>query len=805
MQSAGQWRAGPLRKAQPAILLGLALLLAFHGAFAGRLFYLRDISQNHDPVRALVTERLRSGSLPLWDPYHGGGTPLLANPNAQVLHPITLLFFVLPFDVAFVASIVLQFALLAAGGYLLARALRLGHEAAVLVAAVLSLSGPAASLASMQNVLSAAAWVPIGLWALLRGLAPGRRWLLAPAALCAAVVLIAAEPACLAALVLVGLALVATEPGPRPGALLNRSGCRNFGMVLLVAALVAAVQIVPACALLRLAERGAGFGAAEGLKWSLLPARLLEMIVPGLFGDPTRLSPVSWWGGFLFEGRYPFLLSLYLGAIPCLLACIGVWHRGPELGRRRALGVIAALAILLALGRNSALYRGLFGTFALARQVRYPERFVLVFLFAVAILAGYGLQHLIASTPSRRAAFGLTGAAASAFLLCSLMATARFADALLVRLAAVPVSFLAADEGAVVRGEILRSALWAFGETAVLAALALYLLRRPPEARARAAALAVVVLSSLSLALASSPARSTAAAGWLRAPSPLRPVVGTGAASPRLHHASRPPDLSVRAGTDELVWGYRYDRFVYALMTGHRDGVPTALDASTDRMDLKEGPDLGRALETVSLPGRVRALAACRVGYLLSYAHLDDPGLDAGPVLEGLSRPPARLYRVRAVVPRLRFVAKARRLGPGSDLAAGLSDPGYDPRSAVLLEDPPAAADGERDGSSGTAGAGEAIVVEETPERIVMRVRALRPGYGVLADAYAPGWGATLDGRPVPMLRADGLFRAVAVPPGEHDLEMEYRPASVTAGLLLGTCGLLVTVAWGIAAAWKGL
>jgi len=182
MQSAGKWRAGPLRKAQPAILLGLALLLAFHGAFAGRLFYLRDISQNHDPVRALVTERLRSGSLPLWDPYHGGGTPLLANPNAQVLHPITLLFFVLPFDVAFVASIVLQFALLAAGGYLLARALRLGREAAILVAAVLSLSGPAASLASMQNVLSAAAWVPIGLWALLRGLAPGRRW---PPPLCA--------------------------------------------------------------------------------------------------------------------------------------------------------------------------------------------------------------------------------------------------------------------------------------------------------------------------------------------------------------------------------------------------------------------------------------------------------------------------------------------------------------------------------------------------------------------------------------------------------------------------------------------
>ena len=804
MLSARMWRAGALRTALPAIFLSLVLLLAFHGALEGRLFYLRDISQNHYPVRALVTERLRSGSLPLWDPYHGGGTPLLANPNAQVLHPITLLFLALPFDAAFGASIVLQFALLAAGGYLLARALRLGRESAALVAAVLSLSGPAASLASMQNVLSAAAWVPIGLWALLSGFSPGRRWRLAPAALCVAVVLMTAEPACLAALVLVGLVLAATEAAP-PGAPLNRSACGAFGIVLLLGGLVAAAQIVPAGALLRLAERQAGFGAAEGLKWSLQPARLLEFVVPGLFGDPTRLSPLSWWGGFLFEGGYPFLLSVYLGAIPCLLACIGVWHRGPELGRRRALGVVAALALLLALGQNSALYRSLFGTVAMVRQLRYPERFVLVFLFSVALLAGYGLERLTASPPSRRAALGLVGAAASAFLLCALASTSRIADGLLIRLAGVPAAILATDGGAGVRGALLRSALWAFGETALLAALALYLLRRPPEAWARAAALAVVLLSSLSLALASSPALSTAAAGWLHDPSPLMGSVGRGAGSPRLHHAPRPAGLSVWAGTDELVWGYRYDRFVLALMTGHRDGVPTALDPATDRMDLKESPDLGRDLDALALPERVRALAACRVGSLLSYDELDDPGLAAGPVLDGLSRPPARLYHVRDVVPRARFVAHVRRLAPGGDLAAALSDPGYDPRAAVLLEDPPAAAEGERDGPAGTAGAEDAIIVDETPERIAMRVRASRPGYVVLADAFAPGWRATLDGRAVTVLRADGLFRAVAVPPGEHALEMVYAPASVPAGLLLGACGVLVAGLWGIAAAWKGL
>jgi hypothetical protein len=246
MHSSSDARPGTFRKALPALLLGLLLLLAFRGMLQGRLFYLRDVSQNHYPVRAFVTERLRAGDLPLWDPFHGGGTPLLANPDALVLHPISLLFFVLPFDAAFVASIVLQFALLAAGGYLLGRSLRLGREASLLVAAVLSLSGPAASLASMQNVLSAAAWVPIALWALLRGTVPGRRFILAPAALCAAVVLIAAEPACLLALVLLGSALAATEPAPSPGRRLNLPACLAFGMVLAAATLVAAVEIVPA-------------------------------------------------------------------------------------------------------------------------------------------------------------------------------------------------------------------------------------------------------------------------------------------------------------------------------------------------------------------------------------------------------------------------------------------------------------------------------------------------------------------------------------------------------------------------------
>ncbi|OLC54711.1 MAG: hypothetical protein AUH92_03460 [Acidobacteria bacterium 13_1_40CM_4_69_4] len=794
-----------LKAAGPALLLGLLLLLAFHGPLLGRRFYLRDLSQNHAPLRAYVTDSLHQGRLPLWDPYHGGGTPLLANPDALVLHPITLLFFVLPFDAAFSASIILQFALLAGGGYLLARALCLRREAAALVAAVLSLSGPMTSLASLQNILSATAWVPIGLWAFLRAMQRGRRWLLVPAAGCAAVVLLAAEPASVAAFVLLALVLGTAargEPG-RPAA--PGTALLNLASVLGLAALLACAQILPARELLPLSERGAGFTEAEGLKWSLLPARLLEAVVPRLFGDPTRLSPAAWWGGFLFEGGYPLLLSFYVGAIPCVLAAVGAWHRGEDRARRRTLAAAGALALLLALGRNSVLYRMMFHAFSPMRQIRYPERFALITVFSVAILAGYGLERLLAPRSSPRAAVACACAAGAAFLLTAVAAASPLADRLLAWIARIPASFLASDGGGLLRAALLRSTLWAFTEAGVLAVTAALLVRRPGTGPARASGWLIVTASGVSMCLACAPVLSTAAPGWLTSPSPLAAIVGHGTEAPRLHHAPRPADLGVWGTTDELVWGYRYDRFVYALWTGHAERVPTALEGATDRMDLKESADLGRALEALPVAARVRVLQVCRVGFLLSYDPLAGPDLEPGPVLDGFSRPPLRVYRVRAAVPRLRVVRNARPLPAGRDLADMLSDPGYDPRSAVLIENLPAG-DGvpEVGGLAGAAVQDEATILEETPERITIAVRAARPAYVVLADAYAPGWRVVQDGRPSPVLRADGLFRAVQVTAGRHTLDMFYRPASVVAGALASLAGLVIACAAGILLARSG-
>jgi uncharacterized membrane protein YfhO len=88
------------------------------------------------------------------------------------------------------------------------------------------------------------------------------------------------------------------------------------------------------------------------------------------------------------------------------------------------------------------------------------------------------------------------------------------------------------------------------------------------------------------------------------------------------------------------------------------------------------------------------------------------------------------------------------------------------------------------------------------PERWHAHVSASQPGYVLQREAWYPGWRARLDGRDVPLLRADVLYRAVAVPAGEHDLDIWFESTSFSRGSLLTAAGLIVII---VAAVWAAL
>ena len=102
----------------------------------------------------------------------------------------------------------------------------------------------------------------------------------------------------------------------------------------------------------------------------------------------------------------------------------------------------------------------------------------------------------------------------------------------------------------------------------------------------------------------------------------------------------------------------------------------------------------------------------------------------------------------------------------------------------------PLRACGEALGGASRAAAGLAGGAWSTRANALTLLRLLAaPGLVVLADSYHPGWRASVDGSPAPILATNHLYRGVPVPAGRHTVRFEYRPRSVRLGAILSVVG----------------
>ena len=99
---------------------------------------------------------------------------------------------------------------------------------------------------------------------------------------------------------------------------------------------------------------------------------------------------------------------------------------------------------------------------------------------------------------------------------------------------------------------------------------------------------------------------------------------------------------------------------------------------------------------------------------------------------------------------------------------------------------------------------GSAEIVAETPTRITISVNMQTPGLVVLADRWDKGWKGLLNGKPVPILRADHAIRGVALPAGIAKLEFRYAPDSFALGVKLALLALVIMAGWAVIRARGG-
>jgi hypothetical protein len=172
--------------------------------------------------------------------------------------------------------------------------------------------------------------------------------------------------------------------------------------------------------------------------------------------------------------------------------------------------------------------------------------------------------------------------------------------------------------------------------------------------------------------------------------------------------------------------------------------------------------------------------------------HVLSPFAQKGASLTLLRQDPeALVYRVEGSA-RVRFVRSARLVASEQEAATRILDPQFDPAREVLLHDT------GRTGVTGSDGpaAGTTQITAEGGTSIDLSVDALSDGYVVLADAFYPGWSATVDGSAAPLLRANFSSRAVAVPSGRHQIRMQYEAPGFATGWRVSAAALGILLAW---------
>jgi hypothetical protein len=278
-----------------------------------------------------------------------------------------------------------------------------------------------------------------------------------------------------------------------------------------------------------------------------------------------------------------------------------------------------------------------------------------------------------------------------------------------------------------------------------------------------------------------------AAVDWLLAQNPpgLGARFAPDARGPfRLHNLGMTyAPLEGASGYDSVsVW--RYVNFLYVLNTGapypHREL----------RDDLAAGDIKNWSSPLVDLLNVRWAIATRPPAPRFVARFVPKPGARPHAVHEPIWDAQLGVYENRSVMPRAFVVYRASE--PGSDDAQARALAHLDPRASVILDRAPLPAP-IGDGRPLTP----ARLVSADRHHLVIYAEPTAPGVLVVSETDYPGWSATVDGKPAPLLRADYAFRGVALSAGPHRIEMRFVSRPARAGLALSLLGLFGLVALG--------
>jgi len=750
------------------VLLGFCLFLFRDVVWGGHYLYGHDFNAFYVGMKQFFYDEWHNhGSIPQWNPFLLGGIPFWAHFESTLFYPLGFLFWFLPAAEAYGYTMCLHLFLAGVFTYALARSFSINRPGSFLAAAVFTCNGFVMALLYLGHMspVQSYIWLPAIITCLnrsLRGLTPRRDAALA--GLFWGIQILAGAPQDAFYGFLASMVFILCASSSRLSSLTLKRRIVKIGTIALiqftVGAGIAAIQIIPAFEFIQESVRAAQDSYEDVTMASYPPEGLITALLPHFFGDYTQNS--QW------VANVPFSIpqqNVYLGIVPVLMGFLIAWSRLPDRPLLVYLTVLAAVALVLALGKHTPIYRLVYLLPGFDR-FRAPSKILVLWAFAGSLLAGWGMSDF--SESKVRWGLGRLLPWLGCLTLVVLLDLCLHWEPGLALKAFSP--FLPHD---MLPGKLdfaAETICRDFHRFTILISLSTMVLslviRKSLRKDLAIAVLCVILLFDLILANGASVRRDDAFYARTSAiRSALQNTLGRDDSVFRVgsFRSSLSPNTEMLMGY-QAVGGYtalflhRYYEYINYYAEG---ALPRGWSVLA----------YGRERKTILMD-------LLNVKYELSH--------DAGQVIF------RETYLPRAfIVPN--SVVKGKE-----EVLPWLTNPGFNPRVTVVLEQSASSAFGHPSPANAPFETAQAQVLFYRPDRIQVKASSPRPGYLFLSENHYPGWKALVDEEPVPILRGNYLFRVIPIPQGDHVVEVVFEPWSIRLGVAV-TLLTLACLAGGLA------
>ncbi|MGQ9707254.1 MAG: YfhO family protein [bacterium] len=724
-------------------------------------------------------------TIAFWQPQILSGQPTVAAFFGDLFYPTILLRLFLPVHVVWAWTFFLHTFLAGLGTYLFLKELKLKTIAAFIAGIAYMFSGSLLTLAyaGHDGRLIGSALMPLALFFLTRGM--NRRQLiwffltgliLSLQLLSGHIQKVYYTGLLLGAWFIFCLARTARQE-KRWQPTLTLIG--YFAVGILIAGCLAAIQYLPIYTNLPFSARGIERGYEFATSWSMPIAEVFDLLTPKFSGGLE-----NYWG------KNPFKLhSEYLGILPLIFALIAIFRSWSKPNTKFFLFTFI-VTILMAWGGNTPFYRLLYHLLPGLKQFRGPGMIFFVAGFSISVLAGYGFNYILTqpTIASRKNGFRFLLYASGILLILFLFSLiARDVLATLFNPGARLAQFQA-NYPAFTAGLLLALVIWIVGTGLILLFTAS---RLTTPAFAIACAILMTLDIGISLRL------------WDNQHGYIRSI---------------PPPQQYFA-EDEVVRFLKQDPSVYRVLPLHYERsdegelwlhniysvggqIPNPLQTYQDFI----GADKSVLFQVNNLlnPNYMNLL---NIKYIITLNLPEDVtryDQESQQIINRLklyfSQPQFQklftgirytIFQNKNSLPRAFITRYYEVVRNKEELFSRLMQPDFNPGQTTLLYQEP----GYTPSWDTTAlTPAKCTLLYYDANQVKLLANLSYPGLLILSENYHPDWQVAVDGKPAKLLQAFHTLRAVALQPGEHEIEFTYRSKYFQLGALISSLAALVVI-----------